>query len=67
MKGNLQVPAYPNYSLIFYFGADRPIQEGSLLDMFVNGSDAFRDSRFKLIPRIVEVSLKSMLDARMSI
>lgn len=51
---NLQVPATPNYSLVFYFAADRPIRKGSLLDRFANGDDTFRDSRFKLIPRIVE-------------
>lgn len=51
---NLQVPATPNYSLVFYFGAEKPISKGSLLDRFVNGSDAFRDSRFKLIPRITK-------------
>ncbi|KAJ7516221.1 hypothetical protein O6H91_22G048000 [Diphasiastrum complanatum] len=51
---NLQVPARPNYSLIFYFAADRPIRPGSLLDKFVNGDDAYRNSRFKLIPSIVE-------------
>lgn len=51
---NLQVPATPNYSLVFYFGAPKQIRKGSLLDRFVNGSDAYRDSRFKLIPRIVE-------------
>lgn len=51
---NLQVPAKPNYSMIFYFGAERPISKGSLLDSFVDGSDTYRDSRFKLIPRIVK-------------
>eukprot|EP00250_Pteridium_aquilinum_P004269 c14493_g1_i1 orf=975-3260(-) len=51
---NLQVPATPNYSLIFYFGATKQICKGSLLDRFVNGSNTYRDSRFKLIPRIVE-------------
>ncbi|XP_024391660.1 protein ENHANCED DISEASE RESISTANCE 2 [Physcomitrium patens] len=51
---NLQVPAKPNYSLVMYFVADRPIQPGSLLDQFANGDDAFRNSRFKLIPSIVE-------------
>lgn len=51
---NLQVPATPNYSLVFYFGSTKPICKGSLLDQFVDGSAAYRDSRFKLIPRIVE-------------
>lgn len=51
----LQIPAKPNYSLVFYYGARKPIRPGSLLDKFVTGDDAFRNSRLKLIPRIVEV------------
>ncbi|KAK7287168.1 hypothetical protein RIF29_00266 [Crotalaria pallida] len=51
---NLQVPAKPNYSLVLYYAADRPIKKDSLLSKFVDGSDVFRDSRFKLIPSIVE-------------
>ncbi|XP_057417760.1 protein ENHANCED DISEASE RESISTANCE 2-like isoform X2 [Lotus japonicus] len=51
---NLQVPAKPNYSLVLYYAADRPVHKDSLLAKFVDGSDVFRDSRFKLIPSIVE-------------
>ncbi|KAL8236952.1 hypothetical protein R6Q59_018033 [Mikania micrantha] len=51
---NLQVPAKPNYSLVLYFAADRPVNKNSLLGKFIDGSDAFRDSRFKLIPSIVQ-------------
>eukprot|EP00250_Pteridium_aquilinum_P016191 c22992_g1_i1 orf=435-2675(-) len=51
---NLQIPAKPNYSLVFYYGANKPIRPGSLLHKFVTGDDAFRNSRLKLIPRIVE-------------
>ncbi|MCO5611085.1 hypothetical protein L7F22_065335 [Adiantum nelumboides] len=51
---NLQVPAKPNYSMVFYFGAKKPVCKGSLLDSFINGSDAYRDSRLKLIPRIAK-------------
>ncbi|XP_031479449.1 protein ENHANCED DISEASE RESISTANCE 2 [Nymphaea colorata] len=51
---NLQVPAKPNYSLVLYYGSERPIRQGSLLSKFVDGTDAFRNSRFKLIPSIVE-------------
>jgi len=39
---------------VLYYVADKPIRPGSLLDQFVNGDDAFRNSRFKLIPSIVE-------------
>lgn len=52
---NFQVPAKPNYSLVLYYASDRPINKNSLLAKFVDGSDVFRDSRFKLIPSIVEV------------
>lgn len=51
---NLQIPAKPNYSLVFYYGADRPIRPGSLLHKFTTADDTFRNSRLKLIPRIVE-------------
>ncbi|XP_011084030.1 protein ENHANCED DISEASE RESISTANCE 2 isoform X2 [Sesamum indicum] len=51
---NLQLPARPNYSLVLYYAADRPVKEDSLLSKFADGTDMFRDSRFKLIPSIVE-------------
>lgn len=51
---NLQIPAKPNYSLVLYYAADRPVAKDSLLGRFVDGNDVFRDSRFKLIPSIVE-------------
>ncbi|KAG2665169.1 hypothetical protein I3760_16G117900 [Carya illinoinensis] len=51
---NLQVPAKPNYSLVLYYAADRPVKKSSLLAKFVDGSDMFRDARLKLIPSIVE-------------
>lgn len=51
---NLQIPARPNYSLVIYYASDRPVNKDSLLGKFMDGSDAFRDSRFKLIPSIVE-------------
>ncbi|KAK6942244.1 Protein ENHANCED DISEASE RESISTANCE 2, C-terminal [Dillenia turbinata] len=51
---NLEVPAKPNYSLVLYYAADRPVKKSSLLGKFVDGTDTFRDSRFKLIPSIDE-------------
>ncbi|KAK1434748.1 hypothetical protein QVD17_00498 [Tagetes erecta] len=51
---NLQVPAKPNYSLVMYYAADRPVNKNSLLGKFIDGSDTFRDARFKLIPSIVQ-------------
>ncbi|KAJ4709656.1 protein ENHANCED DISEASE RESISTANCE 2-like [Melia azedarach] len=51
---NLQVPAKPNYSLVLYYASERPVNKNSLLGKFVDGTDMFRDARFKLIPSIVE-------------
>ncbi|XP_019181698.1 PREDICTED: protein ENHANCED DISEASE RESISTANCE 2-like isoform X1 [Ipomoea nil] len=51
---NLMVPAKPNYSLVLYFAADKPVTKDTLLDKFRDGTDTFRDSRFKLIPSIIE-------------
>ncbi|XP_022754534.1 protein ENHANCED DISEASE RESISTANCE 2-like isoform X2 [Durio zibethinus] len=50
----VQVPAKPNYSLVLYYAAERPVNKNSLLGKFVDGMDMFRDARFKLIPSIVE-------------
>jgi hypothetical protein len=36
-----------------------PLEDTPLLESFVNGDDAFRNSRFKLIPYISKVSKKS--------
>ncbi|ONM04504.1 Protein ENHANCED DISEASE RESISTANCE 2 [Zea mays] len=51
---NLQVPAKPNYNLVMYYAAERPVNKDSLLGRFIDGTDAYRDARFKLIPSIVE-------------
>lgn len=51
----MQVPAKPNYNLVMYYAAERPVNKDSLLGRFIDGTDAFRDARFKLIPSIVEV------------
>ncbi|KAI3786911.1 hypothetical protein L1987_40988 [Smallanthus sonchifolius] len=50
----LVVPAKPNYSLVMYYAADRPVNRNSLLGKFIDGNDAFRDARFTLIPSIVQ-------------
>lgn len=62
-----QVPAKPNYSMVLYFAAEKPIQPGSLLDQFANGDDAFRNSRFKLIPSIVEVFFKYFISVYLNV
>ncbi|KAF5742744.1 hypothetical protein HS088_TW09G00804 [Tripterygium wilfordii] len=51
---NLQLPSKDNYSVIAYFTVSKPIQEGSLMDQFLKGDDAFRNSRLKLIANIVK-------------
>ncbi|TYH94816.1 hypothetical protein ES332_A12G064900v1 [Gossypium tomentosum] len=51
---NLEIPAKPNYSLVLYYAAERPVRKDSLLEKFADGTDQFRDARFKLIPSIVE-------------
>lgn len=56
-----KVPAKPNYSLVLYYAADRPVNKSSLLGKFVDGSEAFRDARFKLIPSIVQVLFHHIL------
>ncbi|CAN8254560.1 unnamed protein product [Cochlearia groenlandica] len=49
----LQVPAgSAMYSLALYYMVKTPLEEHPLLNSFVNGDDAYRNSRFKLIPHI---------------
>lgn len=51
---NLQVPGKDNYSAVAYFATADPIPDGSLMDKFLKGDDAFRNSRLKLIANIVK-------------
>ncbi|XP_030544598.1 protein ENHANCED DISEASE RESISTANCE 2-like [Rhodamnia argentea] len=51
---NLQVPGKDQHSAVFYFVAEEPIPAGSLLYRFVNEDDSFRNSRFKIVNRIVK-------------
>ncbi|KAG1364482.1 protein ENHANCED DISEASE RESISTANCE 2-like [Cocos nucifera] len=51
---NLQVPGRECHSAVFYFAAEDPIPPGSLFYRFVHGDDAFRNSRFKIVNRIVK-------------
>ncbi|KAF7805602.1 protein ENHANCED DISEASE RESISTANCE 2-like [Senna tora] len=48
----VQVPGSTTYSLALYYMMNTPIQDSPLLESFVNGDDAYRNSRFKLIPYI---------------
>ena len=51
---NLQVPTKDNYSAVAYFATKEPVAEGSLMDRFLKGDNAFRNSRLKLIANIVK-------------
>lgn len=51
---NLQVPGKDHHSAVFYFVAEDTIPAGSLLYRFINGDDAFRNQRFKIVNRIVK-------------
>ncbi|KAL0303167.1 UNVERIFIED_CONTAM: protein ENHANCED DISEASE RESISTANCE 2 [Sesamum radiatum] len=49
---NIQVPGSTTYNLALYYMLKTPLRETPLLERFVNGDNAFRNSRFKLIPYI---------------
>ncbi|KAL2471049.1 Pleckstrin-like proteiny (PH) and lipid-binding START domains-containing protein [Abeliophyllum distichum] len=49
---NIQVPGSTTYSLALYYMMSTPIEDSPLLESFVKGDDAYRNSRFKLIPYI---------------
>ncbi|KAK4255100.1 hypothetical protein QN277_008140 [Acacia crassicarpa] len=49
---NIQVPGSTTYNLALYYMMSAPIEDSPLLESFVNGDEAFRNSRFKLIPYI---------------
>ncbi|KAI4302326.1 hypothetical protein MLD38_038084 [Melastoma candidum] len=49
---NIQVPGSNTYNLALYYALKTPLENHPLLHRFVNGDDAFRNSRFKLIPYI---------------
>lgn len=51
---NLQIPGRDCYSAVFYFASNDLIPDGSLLHRFIHGDDAFRNSRFKIVNRIVK-------------
>lgn len=56
-----QVPGSTTYGLALYFMTKTPLEETPILERFVNGDDAYRNSRFKLIPYISKVSVLSLL------
>ncbi|KAG8486941.1 hypothetical protein CXB51_020521 [Gossypium anomalum] len=48
----VQVPGSTTYSLALYYMMSSPVEDSPLLHNFINGDDAYRNSRFKLIPYI---------------
>ena len=56
-----QVPGSRMHTLALYYMLKTPLEETPLLQDFVNGDDAFRNSRFKLIPYISKASNISIL------
>ena len=51
-----QIPGSPMNTLAMYYMIKTPLEDHPLLYNFVNGDDAYRNSRFKLIPYISKVS-----------
>ncbi|KAI3799380.1 hypothetical protein L1987_34677 [Smallanthus sonchifolius] len=49
---NFQIPGSTNYNLVFYYTTRTPIKDIPLLERFIEGDDAFRNSRLKLIPHV---------------
>ncbi|XP_044481652.1 protein ENHANCED DISEASE RESISTANCE 2 isoform X2 [Mangifera indica] len=49
---NIQVPGSTTYSLALYYMMTTPVKDSPLLESFIKGDDAYRNSRFKLIPYI---------------
>ncbi|XP_038992733.1 protein ENHANCED DISEASE RESISTANCE 2-like [Hibiscus syriacus] len=49
---NIQVPGSTTYNLALYYMMTTPVEDSPLLHNFINGDDAYRNSRFKLIPYI---------------
>ncbi|KAG7950201.1 hypothetical protein I3843_13G099900 [Carya illinoinensis] len=49
---NIQVPGSTTYSLALYYMMNTAVADAPLLENFIKGDDAYRNSRFKLIPYI---------------
>ncbi|KAB1226252.1 Protein ENHANCED DISEASE RESISTANCE 2 [Morella rubra] len=49
---NIQVPGSTRYNLALYYMMNTPVADAPLLESFIKGDDAYRNSRFKLIPYI---------------
>ncbi|KAK9072610.1 hypothetical protein SSX86_009045 [Deinandra increscens subsp. villosa] len=50
---NMQIPGpTTNFHIAFYYATTTPIKDVPLLENFVEGDDAYRNARFKLIPHV---------------
>ncbi|KAJ0787366.1 putative protein ENHANCED DISEASE RESISTANCE 2 [Helianthus annuus] len=50
---NMQIPGpTTNFHIAFYYSTTTPIKDVPLLENFVEGDDAYRNARFKLIPHV---------------
>ncbi|XP_024985355.1 protein ENHANCED DISEASE RESISTANCE 2-like [Cynara cardunculus var. scolymus] len=50
---NMQIPGpTTNFHIAFYYATTTPIKDVPLLQSFVEGDDAYRNARFKLIPHV---------------
>ncbi|KAK9079129.1 hypothetical protein SSX86_000799 [Deinandra increscens subsp. villosa] len=53
---NMQIPgSSTNFHIAFYYATTTPIKDVPLLENFVEGDDAYRNARFKLIPHVSKV------------
>ncbi|XP_060676014.1 protein ENHANCED DISEASE RESISTANCE 2 isoform X1 [Ziziphus jujuba] len=49
---NIQFPGTTQYNIALYYMMRTPLEENPIVNRFVNGDNAYRNSRFKLIPHI---------------
>lgn len=50
------MPGSSSHSVVLYYMMKTPLKDYPLLHSFVDGDDAYRNSRFKLIPNISKVN-----------
>ncbi|KAK7271036.1 hypothetical protein RJT34_26623 [Clitoria ternatea] len=49
---NVQMPGSPRYCIALYYMMKTPLEDNPILQSFADGDDAYRNSRFKLIPYV---------------
>ncbi|KVI00186.1 hypothetical protein Ccrd_021563 [Cynara cardunculus var. scolymus] len=54
---NFQVPGSTTYNVASYYMTSTPVKDLPLLEKFIEGDDAFRNSRFKLLPHITKIDI----------